>query len=150
MHKTKNHQRRLSVKDGEFIFEQWAKFLTINLLDDLDILNEPKATSRTIENVTAEMLRCVFSQGYRFAMLQVMQQSKKIHALQENEDLDDDELKKLLELIEEQKYFISEKIEDSFMLQRTDGKVGMTLSRKLRNEFDDQLSRDYLRWGSVD
>ena len=139
------NNRKLSNKDGEFIFEQWAKFLTFNLLDD-DILNDFKSSSRVFENVTAEKLRCVFSQGYRFAMLQVMQQSKKIHALQENEDLDDNELNKLLELIEEQKYFISEKIEDSFMLNRVDGGDGMKISKNLKNELDSLQHKNFLNW----
>ena len=35
------------------------------------------------------------------------------------------------------------------MLNRVDGKEGMTLSKKLKDEFDRHEDRDYLRWGSM-
>ena len=71
--------RSLSKNEGEFIYEQWAKFLTINLVDD-DILNDFGPSSRNINNITAEQLRCVFSEGYRLAMLQILQYSKDLES----------------------------------------------------------------------
>ena len=145
----KKIQRNRSPKDGEFLFEQWAKYLTIFILDE-DILNDFKSSSRIIENVTAEKLRCVFSQGYRFAMLQVLQSSKKIYNIAEDgEALEPEEVKHLLKVIRLQHQLIIEKFDDSFILNRVDGKEGMTLSKKLKDEFDRHEDRDYLRWGSM-
>jgi hypothetical protein len=132
--------RALSNNEGEFIYEQWAKHLTINLIDD-DILNDFGPSSRTINHLTAEKLRCVFSQGYRLAMLQILQHSKDI----EFTDPTDIE-KSRLEILRSQTNFINEKIEDSFLLNRADAGDGFFLSQKQQQHLREIQDRDLLKW----
>lgn len=142
----KQHIREKSPIEGEFIFEQWAKYLTLHLVGD-DILHDFGSVSEEVENITAEKLRCVFAQGYRFAMLQVLQNSKKIYDYSEYSSLDRDDVVRLINLLESQQNFINEKIDDSFLLNRVDGREGMILSRKLKRILKDATQDDFLCWG---
>ena len=54
-------------KDKEFVFEQWRKFLTINVAKTDINLSEHQPIA-----VTAEQLRTVFNNGYKLAMLQTL------------------------------------------------------------------------------
>jgi hypothetical protein len=132
--------RSLSKNEGEFIYEQWAKYLTINLVDD-DILNDFGPSSRNINHITAEKLRCVFSEGYRLAMLQILQYSKD---LESTATLDGEKF--VLEILRNQTNFINEKIEDSFLLNRTNAGDGFFLSQKQHQHLREIKDRDFLTW----
>lgn len=54
-------------KDKEFVYEQWRKFLTINVVNE-DI----NLTDREPITVTLEQLRTVFNNGYKFALQQTL------------------------------------------------------------------------------
>lgn len=141
----KTHIREKSPHEGEFIFEQWAKYLNLNLVEH-DILHDFGFESEKVENVTAEKLRCVFAQGYRFAMLQFLQQSKSIYYIAGDDPMDRNDINKLITLLESQRQFIQEKIEDSFLLNRADGIKGRIISRHLKSEFKEHIHRDFLNW----
>ena len=79
-------------------------------------------------------------------MLQVMQSSKEIYNLTDNDYLEHEEIENLRKLIQIQQEFIIEKIDDSFMLNRTDASEKMTLSRELNNKFENHQYRDHLKW----
>jgi hypothetical protein len=52
----------------------------------------------------------------------------------------------LIKILENQQNFIYEKIEDSFLLNRTDGKDGRIISRNLKDSFQDEKKHDFLNW----
>jgi len=145
MPKLKKLIREKSSIEGEFIFEQWAKYLTLHLVEH-DILHDFDLTSEQVENVTTEKLRCVFAQGYRFAMLQILQKSKIIYNILEDGEIGDNDFSQLIPLLESQQYFINEKIEDSFLLNRTDGRKGKVISKRLKSSFKDDVKHDFLSW----
>ena len=63
----KSASKRKVRKDKEFVYEQWRKFLTINVVNE-DI----NLTEREPITVTSEQLRTVFNNGYKFALHQTM------------------------------------------------------------------------------
>lgn len=146
MPKLKQQIREKSPIEGEFIFEQWAKYLTLHLVED-DILHDFGPVSEQVKNVTLEKLRCVFAQGYRFAMFQVLQSSQRIYDYSAYDLISQDEAAPLIGLLEEQQNFINEKVEDSFMLNRTDGRDGKTLSKQLKSNLEGGSQHDFLNWG---
>ena len=135
----------LKPRDREFVFEQYMKLLTLFMLDH-DVLHDFEGESETVENVTSEKIRGVFSQGYRFAMMQVLQNSKKLY--QNTDGLTDgvEELVILKKLIKDQYLFINERIDDSFMLNSIESTEGMTLSETLKRNFDHFTKNNFLRW----
>lgn len=135
----------LKPRDREFVFEQYMKLLTLFMLDH-DVLHDFEGESETVENVTSEKIRGVFSQGYRFAMMQVLQNSKKLY--QNTDGLTDgvEELVILKKLIKDQYLFINERIDDSFMLNSIESREGMTLSETLKRNFDHFTKNNFLRW----
>jgi hypothetical protein len=141
MTKPKDYIRDKSQREGEFIFEQWAKYLNLHILDH-DILHDFEPESEKVGNITAEKLRCVFSQGYRFAMLQILQKTKYTY----NFSMDHYDAAQLIKILENQQNFIYEKIEDSFLLNKTDGKDGRIISRNLKDSFQDEKRHDFLNW----
>lgn len=132
--------RTLSHNEGEFIYEQWAKYLTINIVDD-DVLNDFGPTSRIVKEITAEKLRCVFSEGYRLAMLQMLQQTKDLQAA-----ITLNEATSAGEVLNNQNNFINEKIEDSFLLNRTDSDENFSLSRKQFQNLGVMHHHNFLKW----
>jgi hypothetical protein len=143
--KFQNIQRELSAKEGEFMFEQFAKWLTINLIDE-DILNDVGPISKTIENVTSEKIRCIFAQGYRFAMLQILQQTVKTSRSLAYGNLETEISSSFTDMLKIQENFIHEKIQDSFLLNRSDSQIGMQLSRNLKKSFNNLSEYDFLKW----
>lgn len=141
MTKPKIYIRDKSQSEGEFIFEQWAKYLNLHILDH-DILHDFELESEKVGNITAEKLRCVFSQGYRLAMLQILQNTKYTH----NISMDHYDAAQLIKILENQQNFIYEKIEDSFLLNRSDGKDGRFISKNLKDSFQEEKKRDFLNW----
>jgi hypothetical protein len=131
------NKRETEHKEAEFIFEQWAKFLCLNIVDH-DILHDFGDTSETVSNITSEKLRCIFSEAYRFALLQVQQRSRRNLFDKNGNELS------LESFIEAQDQFINEKITDSFLLNRLEGRF--TMSRTLAEKFEDSKYRDYLNW----
>ena len=58
---------RKARKDKEFVYEQWRKFLTINVVNEDINLSEREPIT-----VTSEQLRTVFNNGYKFALQQTL------------------------------------------------------------------------------
>jgi hypothetical protein len=69
---TNEHEKRLERREKEFVHDQWRKYLALMVVDS-DIC----ITERSPIEVTNEELRAIFNYGYKFAMMQLLQQLKK-------------------------------------------------------------------------
>ncbi len=66
------YERRSERREKEFIYDQWRKYLALIVVDS-DIC----ITERAPIEVTNEELRAIFTYGYKFAMMQMLQQLNK-------------------------------------------------------------------------
>lgn len=69
---TNEQDKRLERREKEFIHDQWRKYLALIVVDS-DIC----ITERNPIQVTNEELRAIFNYGYKFAMMQMLQQLNK-------------------------------------------------------------------------
>jgi hypothetical protein len=69
---TNEHEKRIERREKEFVHDQWRKYLALMVVDS-DIC----ITERSPTEVTNEELRAIFNYGYKFAMMQLLQQLKK-------------------------------------------------------------------------
>ena len=69
---TNEQQKRIERREKEFVHDQWRKYLALMVVDS-DIC----ITERSPIEVTNEELRAIFNYGYKFAMMQMLQQLKK-------------------------------------------------------------------------
>ena len=69
---TNEHEKRIERREKEFVHDQWRKYLALMVVDS-DIC----ITERASIEVTNEELRAIFNYGYKFAMMQMLQQLKK-------------------------------------------------------------------------
>jgi len=69
---TNEHEKRIERREKEFVHDQWRKYLALMVVDS-DIC----ITERSPIEVTNEELRAIFNYGYKFAMMQLLQQLKK-------------------------------------------------------------------------
>ncbi len=66
------YEKRSERREKEFIYDQWRKYLALTVVDS-DIC----ITERAPIEVTNEELRAIFTYGYKFAMMQMLQQLNK-------------------------------------------------------------------------
>jgi hypothetical protein len=66
------YAKRSERREKEFIYDQWRKYLALIVVDS-DIC----ITERAPIEVTNEELRAIFTYGYKFAMMQMLQQLNK-------------------------------------------------------------------------
>lgn len=71
------YEKRSERREKEFIYDQWRKYLALIVVDS-DIC----ITERAPIEVTNEELRAIFTYGYKFAMMQMLQQLNKKSRLQ--------------------------------------------------------------------
>ena len=69
---TNEQEKRIERREKEFVHDQWRKYLALMVVDS-DIC----ITERSPIEVTNEELRAIFNYGYKFAMMQMLQQLKK-------------------------------------------------------------------------
>lgn len=69
---TIEQEKRLQRREKEFVHDQWRKYLALIVVDS-DIC----VTERVPIEVTNEELRAIFNYGYKFAMMQILQQLNK-------------------------------------------------------------------------
>jgi hypothetical protein len=69
---TNEQEKRIERREKEFVHDQWRKYLALMVVDS-DIC----ITERSPIEVTNEELRAIFNYGYKFAMMQLLQQLKK-------------------------------------------------------------------------
>ena len=69
---TNEQEKRIERREKEFVHDQWRKYLALMVVDS-DIC----ITERNPIEVTNEELRAIFNYGYKFAMMQMLQQLKK-------------------------------------------------------------------------
>ena len=139
-------KRERSPNEGEFIFEQWSKWLAHRIIDE-DILHDTGTSSEFINNITLEQLRGLFALGYRFAMSQVLRKSKNMYRIT-HDDIDINDYKELLKIIKSQQSFIHEKIDDSFTLNRLE--KNFKLSKILKENHEEDLeNRNTLTWANL-
>ena len=69
---TNEQEKRIERREKEFVHDQWRKYLALMVVDS-DIC----ITERASIEVTNEELRAIFNYGYKFAMMQMLQQLKK-------------------------------------------------------------------------
>ena len=69
---TNEQENRIERREKEFVHDQWRKYLALMVVDS-DIC----ITERSPIEVTNEELRAIFKYGYKFAMMQLLQQLNK-------------------------------------------------------------------------
>ena len=69
---TNEQEKRIERREKEFVHDQWRKYLALMVVDS-DIC----ITEKSPIEVTNEELRAIFNYGYKFAMMQMLQQLKK-------------------------------------------------------------------------
>ena len=69
---TNEQEKRIERREKEFVHDQWRKYLALMVVDS-DIC----ITERSPIEVTNEELRAIFNYGYKFAMMQMLQQLNK-------------------------------------------------------------------------
>ena len=69
---TNEQEKRIERREKEFVHDQWRKYLALMVVDS-DICIKERASI----DVTNEELRAIFNYGYKFAMMQMLQQLKK-------------------------------------------------------------------------
>ena len=69
---TNEQEKRIERREKEFVHDQWRKYLALMVVDS-DIC----ITERFPIEVSNEELRAIFNYGYKFAMMQLLQQLKK-------------------------------------------------------------------------
>ena len=69
---TNEQEKRIERREKEFVHDQWRKYLALMVVDS-DIC----ITERASIEVTNEELRAIFNYGYKFAMMQMLQQLNK-------------------------------------------------------------------------
>ena len=69
---TNEQQKRIERREKEFVHDQWRKYLALMVVDS-DIC----ITERSPIEVTNEELRAILNYGYKFAMMQMLQQLNK-------------------------------------------------------------------------
>ena len=69
---TNEQEKRIKRREKEFVHDQWRKYLALMVVDS-DIC----ITERFPIEVTNEELRAIFNYGYKFAMMQMLQQLNK-------------------------------------------------------------------------
>ena len=69
---TNEHEKRIERREKEFVHDQWRKYLALMVVDS-DIC----ITERFPIEVSNEELRAIFNYGYKFAMMQMLQQLNK-------------------------------------------------------------------------
>ena len=69
---TNEQEKRIERREKEFVHDQWRKYLALIVVDS-DIC----ITERAPIEATNEELRAIFNYGYKFALMQMLQQLKK-------------------------------------------------------------------------
>jgi hypothetical protein len=121
----------------EFVYDQWRKILTIFIIGDDVSKNEFQPT-----NVTSEMIRTVFDNGYKMAMLQTKMSLIKQISIEE----DDLRIKILEKLLNE----IKDRLETQKCFNLYKGWFDKTLlqdAKKRDDEFKPNLKSDMTKWG---
>ena len=68
---TNEQENRIERREKEFVHDQWRKYLALMVVDS-DIC----ITERSPIEISNEELRAIFNYGYKFAMMQMLQQLK--------------------------------------------------------------------------
>lgn len=123
--------------DKEYVFEQWRKFLTMNVVNE-DINRNFKDSI----TVTSEQLRTVFNNGYKLAMHQ------NFLSVLDLQDFTKEITHSDLEQLQDQ---IRDRLATSDCIERhrqnlTDLHLSDAIKRK--DEFDRFTAKDFCSWGS--
>ncbi len=129
------YEKRSERREKEFIYDQWRKYLALIVVDS-DIC----ITERAPIEVTNEELRAIFTYGYKFAMMQMLQQLNKKSRLQptDAEKLIDDLFAEVKD-----RMVTSDCLET---YQRRDDEDYMRNALKRKADFDYIDNKDFCSW----
>ena len=120
-----SESNRKARKDKEFVYEQWRKFLTINVVNgDINL------TDREPITVTSEQLRTVFNNGYKFALHQTLK-STNLDAT-ENEIAED--------------RILTSNTYETYRDHRDDSLLKVAITR--HEDFESCVNRDVTEWAN--
>jgi len=124
-------------KDKEYVYEQWRKILTMNVINE-----EINRNIKDSITVTSEQLRTVFNNGYKLAMHQ------NFLAIENLIDFCTESNKYEFDQLLEQ---IRDRLTTSDCIETHKNKLfGLSLIDALKRskEFDQFTSKDFCSWGS--
>ena len=129
------HEKSIERREKEFVHDQWRKYLALIVVDS-DIC----ITERAPIEVTNEELRAIFNYGYKFAMMQMLQQlNKKSRAEQINaEKLIDDLYKDIKDRM------VTSDCLETYKRKNDDTYIVSALKRKA--DFDYINNKDFCSW----
>ena len=132
---TNEHEKRIERREKEFVHDQWRKYLALMVVDS-DIC----ITERSPIEISNEELRAIFNYGYKFAMMQMLQQLKmKSRSLEiDAEKLIDDLFADLKD-----RMVTSDCLET---YQRKDDEKYMQSALKRKADFDYIKNKDFCSW----
>ena len=132
---TNEQEKRIERREKEFVHDQWRKYLALMVVDS-DIC----ITERSPIEISNEELRAIFNYGYKFAMMQMLQQLKmKSRSLEiDAEKLIDDLFADLKD-----RMVTSDCLET---YQRKDDEKYMQSALKRKADFDYIKNKDFCSW----
>ena len=132
---TNEHEKRIERREKEFVHDQWRKYLALMVVDS-DIC----ITERAPIEVTKEELRAIFNCGYKFAMMQMLQQLKK-----KSRSLEIDAEKLIDELLADLKdRMVTSDCLETYKRKDDENYIHSALKRK--EDFDYINNKDFCSW----
>ena len=132
---TNEQEKRIERREKEFVHDQWRKYLALMVVDS-DIC----ITERAPIEVTNEELRAIFNNGYKFAMMQMLQQLKK-----KSRSLEIDAEKLIDELLADLKdRIVTSDCLETYKRKDDENYIDSALNRKA--DFDYINNKDFCSW----
>ena len=132
---TNEQEKRIERREKEFVHDQWRKYLALMVVDS-DIC----ITERASIEVTNEELRAIFNYGYKFAMMQMLQQLKK---KSRSEEINAEKLINDLYVDIKDKMVTSDCLET---YKRKDDENYIHSALKRKEDFDYINNKDFCSW----
>ena len=132
---TNEQEKRIERREKEFVHDQWRKYLALIVVDS-DIC----ITERAPIEATNEELRAIFNYGYKFAMMQMLQQLKK-----KSRSLEIDAEKLIDELLADLKdRMVTSDCLETYKRKDDENYIHSALKRK--EDFDYINNKDFCSW----